>query len=140
VIAAAEPESDAYRELLNIDGIGADTAADLVGFFAEPRNIAVLDDLDRELKVADFVPPQSREGGALDGKTLVFTGTLLQLTRNEAKARAEAAGAKVTGTVSVKTDYLVVGADAGSKAEKARALGVATITEEEFLALVGGAA
>jgi len=69
---------------------------------------------------------------------VVFTGTLLQLSRGEAKARAEGAGAKVTGSVSAKTDYLVVGADAGSKAAKAEALGVKTLTEDEFIALVAG--
>jgi DNA ligase (NAD+) len=138
--AAADPASDAYKELLNIDGIGADTAKDLTDFFAENHNREALSDLAQYLTVEDFVPPQGREGGQLDGKTLVFTGTLVQLTRNEAKARAEAAGAKVTGSVSAKTDYLVVGSDAGSKAEKARALGVMTISEDEFIDLVGGAA
>jgi len=136
--AAADPESDAYRELLNIDGIGADTAKDMTDFFVEERNLAALADLERELTVEDFVPPAGREGGALDGKIVVFTGTLVQLSRGEAKARAEGAGAKVTGSVSAKTDYLVVGADAGSKAAKAQELGVKTLSEDEFIALVAG--
>ena len=136
--AAADPDSDAYRELLNIDGIGADTAKDMTDFFVEAHNIAVLDDLESELTVADYVPPAGRDGGALDGKIVVFTGTLVQLSRGEAKARAEGAGAKVTGSVSAKTDYLVVGADAGSKAVKAQELGVKTISEDEFIALVAG--
>lgn len=71
------------------------------------------------------------------GKTVVFTGTLTTMGRNEAKARAEALGAKVAGSVSKKTDYVVVGADAGSKASKARELGVTTLTEDEWLKLIG---
>jgi DNA ligase (NAD+) len=135
--AAADPESDAYKELLNIDGIGADTAKDVTDFFVEENNLEVLADLESLLTVEEFVPAAGREGGALDGKVVVFTGTLLQLTRGEAKARAEAAGAKVTGSVSAKTDYLVVGADAGSKAAKAQELGVATISEDDFIAMIG---
>ncbi|HEV2676691.1 MAG TPA: NAD-dependent DNA ligase LigA [Aliidongia sp.] len=136
--AAGDPESDAYQELLNIDGIGADTAKDMTDFFAEKNNLDALADLESLLTVEDFMPPAGREGGALDGKVVVFTGTLVQLSRGEAKARAEGAGAKVTGSVSAKTDYLVVGADAGSKAAKAEALGVKTISEDEFIALVAG--
>ncbi|MDB5361416.1 MAG: ligA [Rhodospirillales bacterium] len=138
MIAAGDPESDAYKELLNIDGIGADTAKDMTDFFAEKNNLDALADLEAQLTVEPFVPPAGRDGGALDGRIVVFTGTLVQLSRGEAKARAEGAGAKVTGSVSAKTDYLVVGADAGSKAAKAEALGVKTITEDEFIALVAG--
>jgi len=77
-------------------------------------------------------------GSPLAGKSIVFTGTLEKLTRAEAKARAEAAGANVAGSVSAKTSFVVIGADAGSKAEKAKALGVTTLSEEEFLTLIGG--
>ncbi|HVJ54524.1 MAG TPA: NAD-dependent DNA ligase LigA [Aliidongia sp.] len=132
------PESETYRHLLDINGIGADTAADLIGFFAEPRNREVLDDLLGFITVGDFVGPKVAGDAALAGKTIVFTGTLVELTRNEAKARAEALGANVTGSVSAKTDLVVVGADAGSKAKKAEELGVKTMTEAEFLTLIGG--
>jgi DNA ligase (NAD+) len=72
------------------------------------------------------------------GKTVVFTGTLETMGRNEAKAKAESLGAKVAGSVSSKTDYLVVGADAGSKAKKAAEFGVKTLSEQEWIALIGG--
>jgi DNA ligase (NAD+) len=84
------------------------------------------------------VPPAAVASN-ISGKTVVFTGTLETVSRNEAKARAEALGAKVAGSVSKKTDYLVVGADAGSKAKKAAELGVATLTEEEWLKMIGEA-
>ena len=97
-------------------------AADLTAFFAEPHNRAVVDDLLGELSVEDFSAPEAR-ASPLAGKTIVFTGTLERMTRGEAKARAERLGADVTGSVSKKTDYLVVGADAGSKATKAAGAG-----------------
>jgi DNA ligase (NAD+) len=138
MIAAADPGSEAWQRLLDIDGIGEDTAQDIVAFFAEGHNEEVLDDLAREVTVTDFVAPSHRGDSALAGKSVVFTGTLPTLSRGEAKARAEAVGAKVTGSVSAKTDYVVMGSDAGSKADKARALGVTVLSEEEFLALCGG--
>jgi DNA ligase (NAD+) len=136
--AASDPASDAYRELDSIEGIGPAVAADIVAFFAEPHNLAVLDDLAREVRVEDFAAP-SRAGSPLAGKTVVFTGTLEKMTRSEAKARAEALGATVAASVSKKTDYVVIGADAGSKAAKARDLGVATLSEAEWLGLSGAA-
>ena len=128
MIGASDPASDAYRELDSIDGIGPSVAADIVAFFAEPHNLAVLDDLAREVRVEDFAAP-SKAGSPLAGKTVVFTGTLERMTRSEAKARAEALGAIVAASVSKKTDYVVAGTDAGSKAAKARDLGVATLSE-----------
>jgi DNA ligase (NAD+) len=132
---AQDREGDAWRELNDIHGIGEDTATDIVGFFAEEHNQAVLDDLCREVTVTDHDGGPTVSSSPLAGKTIVFTGTLTAMSRSEAKGRAEALGATVTGSVSGKTDYLVVGADAGSKAEKARALGVALLSEEEWLAL-----
>src|SRR5260221_5101023 len=135
--AAQDRDDPAYRDLDNIDGIGESVAADLLGFFAEQHNIALLDRLARELAVADFAA-----AGAVDsplaGKTLVFTGTLEAMARGEAKARAEALGAKVAAAVSKNTDFLVAGADAGSKATEAAELGLAALTEADWLAMIGG--
>jgi DNA ligase (NAD+) len=135
---ASEIESEAWRELNDIHGIGEDMATDIVGFFAEKHNLRLLDDLGGEITVLDYVGGRIVSDSPLAGKTIVFTGTLSALSRSEAKARAEALGANVSASVSGKTDFLVVGADAGSKAEKARALGVKTMTEEEFLAIAKG--
>ncbi len=88
------------------------------------------------MKIQPFAAPIAT-GSPVAGKTVVFTGTLTRIGRNEAKSRAESLGAKVAGSVSKKTDYVVVGADAGSKAAKAAALGVATLTEDEWFALIG---
>jgi DNA ligase (NAD+) len=115
-------------------------AADILGFFAEPHNRAVLDDLGSEVTVLDYEGPAQRAASPLAGKTIVFTGTLEAMSRSEAKARAEALGANVTGSVSAKTDYVVAGADPGSKATKAAALGVALLDEAAWFALAGEAA
>jgi DNA ligase (NAD+) len=135
--AAQDPESEALAGLLDIGGIGDSMAADIVGFFAEPHNRAVLDDLARELTVLDYEGPVQRAISPLAGKTIVFTGALESMSRSEAKARAEALGANVTSSVSAKTDYVVTGADPGSKATKAAALGVKLLDEVEWLALAG---
>jgi len=132
--AAMKREGEAFDDLTNIDGIGPSVADDILDFFEEKHNRDVLDDLDDELSVTDFVQPRSDSPVA--GKTVVFTGSLETMTRNEAKARAEALGAKVAGSVSKGTDYVIVGADAGSKATKARELGVATLTEAEWIKLI----
>jgi DNA ligase (NAD+) len=138
--AAQEPDSEARAGLLDIHGIGEDMAADILGFFAEPHNRAVLDDLGHEVTVLDYEAPAQRTASPLAGKTIVFTGTLERMSRSEAKARAEALGANVTGSVSAKTDYVVAGADPGSKATKAAALGVTLLDEAAWLALAGEAA
>jgi DNA ligase (NAD+) len=133
---AEDAESAAYQDLVNIDGIGPVVAGDVVAFFAETHNAEVLDDLEAELDVQDFEIQAAADSPVTD-KTVVFTGTLERMTRGEAKARAETLGAKVTGSVSRKTDYVIVGADAGSKARKAEELGVTTLSEEEWLAMIG---
>ncbi|MFL5269620.1 MAG: NAD-dependent DNA ligase LigA [Stellaceae bacterium] len=135
--AAQDPDGEARAALLDIHGIGEDMAADILGFFAEPHNRAVLDDLAREVTVLDYAAPAQRTASPLAGKTIVFTGSLEAMSRSEAKARAEALGANVTGSVSAKTDYVVAGVDPGSKATKAAALGVKLLDEAEWLALAG---
>jgi DNA ligase (NAD+) len=133
MLAAQVVGSDARAELGSIAGIGPAIADEIVGFFAEPRNLAVLDALASAMEVQDAVVAQ---GGALAGKTVVFTGTLTTMSRDEATACAENAGAKVAKSVSRKTDYLVAGADAGSKAAKAAELGVQVLSEEAFRGMV----
>jgi DNA ligase (NAD+) len=108
----------------------------LLGFFAEPHNRDVLNDLEKEVDIEDFTAP-SVEGSPVAGKTVVFTGTMEKMTRQEAKARAENLGAKVAGSVSKNTDYVIAGADSGSKLKKASELGVKVLSEEEWLALIG---
>ena len=126
----------ALTDLLTIEDIGPSVADDLIGFFAEAHNREILDALEKELVIQKFVRP-SMVGSPVAGKTVVFTGTLLTVTRAEAKARAEALGAKVAGSVSKKTDYVIAGEDAGSKLKNARELGVTVLTEEEWKALIG---
>jgi len=136
MIAAHIIGSEAREELGSIQGIGPAIAEELVEFFAEPRNLAALDDLASE--VAPFaVEETSAADSAFASKTMVFTGTLEKMTRDEAEALAERLGAKVTKSVSKKTDFVVVGTDAGSKATKAAELGVKTLTEAEWLEMAG---
>jgi DNA ligase (NAD+) len=139
---AKKPElvGEAYAELCNINTIGMAVADELAGFFdaENAENRRVLDDLAAELTVEDVAAPADSADSPVAGKTVVFTGALETMTRQEAKTKAEAMGAKVAGSVSKKTDYVVIGADAGSKAKKAEELGVAMLTEEEWRALIGG--
>ncbi|MEO0719346.1 MAG: NAD-dependent DNA ligase LigA, partial [Pseudomonadota bacterium] len=134
---AGAPEIEAWNELLNIDGVGAVMAAAVVEFFAEPRNLDSLERLTDQLDIVDAEQPQTTDS-PVAGKTVVFTGSLEQMSRAEAKARAEALGAKVSGSVSAKTDLVVAGPGAGSKLKKAEELGVEVKTEDEWLALIGG--
>ena len=133
---ARDKSGEAYQDLIAIDGIGPAVADDLIGFFAEEHNWEVLVDLATTLDIEPFDASSVRQS-PITGKTVVFTGSLVIMTRAEAKARAESLGAKVAGSVSKKTDYVVIGADAGSKAEKAQALGVRTLSEREWQALIG---
>lgn len=135
--AAQDHDGEAYGDLLNIEDVGPSVAADLLAFFAEDHNNAVLDDLAAELMIEDYAAPVATDS-AVAGKTVVFTGTLTHMGRAEAKARAEMLGAKVAGAVSAKTDYVVAGEDAGSKLKKAQELGVAVLSEQEWLVLTGG--
>jgi DNA ligase (NAD+) len=136
MIEATTVGSDARLALGSILGIGEAIAEELVDFFGEPRNLAVLDDLTALLTIEDEAPAPGGQT-PLSGKILVFTGTLETMSRPEAKARAEALGARVTDTVSKKTDLVIIGADAGAKAKRAAELGVATLTEQAWRELAG---
>ena len=133
--ALAGNDEEVRADLENIDGIGPSMAGDLAAFFAEPHNTEVLDTLEDELTVADFTAPETES--PLSGKTVVFTGTLEGMSRGEAKSRAESLGARVAGSVSKKTDYVVAGPGAGSKAKKAAELGVTVLSEEEWSEMIG---
>jgi DNA ligase (NAD+) len=133
----ARGDEDARTELDNVDGVGSALIEQLREFFAEPHNIEALDELAGELEIQ---APAPISGGAslISGKIMVFTGSLEQMTRAEAKARAERLGAKVAGSVSRSTDYVVAGTDAGSKLNKAREYGVRILSEAEWLAMARG--
>ncbi|HUZ64672.1 MAG TPA: NAD-dependent DNA ligase LigA, partial [Acetobacteraceae bacterium] len=135
MLEATTVGSEARSTLGSIIGIGEAIAEELAEFFVEPRNLAALDALAGELEIED-APAETGET-PLGGKIIVFTGTLGTMTRPEAKARAEALGAKVTDSVSKKTDFVVLGADAGSKAKRAAELGVRTLTEDEWREMAG---
>ncbi len=132
----ADGDEEARADLLSIDGIGETVANALGAFFAEPHNVAAVDALLKEVTPVPDAPTASTDS-EIAGKTIVFTGTLERMTRDEAKARAESLGAKVSGSVSTKTDIVVAGPGAGSKLTKAQELGLTVLTEEEWLDLAG---
>jgi DNA ligase (NAD+) len=127
-------DSEAYRDIDAIEGIGETVVDALIDFFGEPHNVEAVAALLEHVTVEPYA--RATVSSPVTGKTVVFTGTLTKLTRNEAKAQAERLGAKVAGSVSKKTDYVVAGEDAGSKLAKARELGVTVLTEDEWLALI----
>ncbi len=127
--------NDAWQELNATEGIGSVVAEAVVEFFKEPRNVQALDALLKEIEIAPM--EAVRQDTPVAGKTVVFTGSLEKMTRDEAKAMAERLGAKVAGSVSKKTDYVVAGPGAGSKLAEAKKHGVATLTEDEWFDLVG---
>ncbi|MBI1261210.1 MAG: NAD-dependent DNA ligase LigA [Rhizobiales bacterium] len=136
MMAARDPESEARQELLSIDGVGEVLADSIIEFFDEEHNRDVLKGL-REAGVRAVPLAAQETTSPVVGKTVVFTGSLEKMTRSEAKARAEQLGAKVSGSVSAKTDLVVAGADAGSKLTKATSLGVKVISEDEWIELAG---
>ena len=137
VTEAQSFEGAAWDDLLAMDGIGEVMARSLVTAFAQVKERALIDDLVAQLNIQAAEKPKT-EGSPVAGKTVVFTGKLEKMTRDEAKARAEALGAKVANSVSGKTDILVAGPGAGSKAKKAADLGVETIDEDAWLSLIEG--
>lgn len=135
-IAREDGPSETLGEISGISGVGPVAARAVAEFFHEPHNRAVVDALIAELtRVEDAERPKTDT--AVAGKTVVFTGSLERFTRDEAKARAESLGAKVSGSVSKKTDYLVAGPGAGSKLADAQKHGVTVLTEDEWLQLIG---
>lgn len=132
---AAAGDETAEADLLSIDGIGQTAVTSLKDFAAEAHNREMLESLLSEVEIEPAEAAAS--DSAVSGKTIVFTGTLEKMTRDEAKSRATALGAKVSGSVSAKTDILVAGPGAGSKLKKAEELGVRVITEDDWLELAG---
>ena len=133
---AHDEESEAWADLNAIDGVGAVMARSVTAAFAQDAERQSIERLVAHLEIEAAEAPQIGDS-PVAGKTVVFTGTLEKMTRAEAKARAEALGAKVSGSVSAKTDLLVAGPGAGSKAKKAADLGVETIDEDAWLDLIG---
>ena len=133
--AAAAFEGPEWEGLLAIDGVGEVLARSVVTALAQPRERAGIERLVAEVEIEPAARPASHS--PVSGKTVVFTGTLERMTRAEAKARAEALGARVSGSVSAKTDLVVAGPGAGSKEKKAHDLGVEVIDEDGWLALIG---
>jgi DNA ligase (NAD+) len=136
-VARTEGPSEGLGQIAGVSGVGPVAARALALFFRETHNRAMVDALVAEMaQIEDAEKPKSDTPVA--GKTVVFTGALERFTRDEAKARAESLGAKVSGSVSKKTDYLVAGPGAGSKMDDALKHGVTVLTEDEWLALIGG--
>lgn len=130
------PEGPEEQALTSIDGIGGAAVGALKTFASEPHNQDMMADLMQEMTILDGEAPASES--PVSGKTVVFTGTLEAMTRDEAKARATSLGAKVSGSVSGRTDILVAGPGAGSKLKKAQDLGVTVMTEAEWIELISG--
>ncbi len=137
--AAAAGDAESHGELVSVEDIGPIVAAEIEAFFGEDHNVEALDDLVGRLERIEDAEAVSA-ASAVSGKAVVFTGTLATMTRQEAKARAESLGARVVGSVSAKTDYVVAGSDPGSKATQAAKLGITVLTEAQWQALIDGGA
>src|SRR6476469_10786313 len=122
-------------EMDNLDQIGETVIESIAAYFGEQHNRGIVERLTAQVRILDAERPVA--DSVVAGKTVVFTGSLEKMTRDEAKAMAERLGAKVAGSVSQKTDYVVAGPGAGSKLGKAKDLGVAVLTEDEWFDLVG---
>ena len=134
-LAVAKGDEETRAEMDALDQIG-DTVIDAIAaYFKETHNRGIVERLTREVRIQEAEKPATNT--VVAGKTVVFTGSLEKMTREEAKAMAERLGAKTSGSVSKKTDYVVAGPGAGSKLDKAREAGVTVLTEDEWFALVG---
>ena len=133
-IKAQDIADPAYHELIDIDQIGASVAKDLIEFFAETENQQLIAELLEH--VTPIAPTAPKSDLPISGKVIVFTGALNRLSRVEAKAQAERMGAKVSSSVSKNTNYVIVGRDAGSKAQKAAELGITILSEDEWISFI----
>jgi DNA ligase (NAD+) len=131
----ADGDAETRTEMDNLDQIGETVIDSIAAYFGEKHNRGIVDKLTKQVDILPAEKPAA--ASAVAGKTVVFTGALEKMTRDEAKAMAERLGAKVAGSVSQKTDYVVAGPGAGSKLSKAKGLGVAVLTEDEWFGLVG---
>jgi DNA ligase (NAD+) len=134
-LKVARGDEEAIAEMDALDQIGDTVIASVAAYFGESHNRGIVERLTREVTIVDAEKPKSNSKVA--GKTVVFTGSLEKMTRDEAKATAERLGAKAAGSVSKKTDYVVAGPGAGSKLAEARKHGVTVLTEDEWLQLIG---
>jgi DNA ligase (NAD+) len=134
-LKVAKGDEEAITEMDALDQIGDTVIQSISAYFGESHNRGIVERLTREVTILDAEKPKSNS--AIAGKTVVFTGSLEKMTRDEAKAMAERLGAKAAGSVSKKTDYLVAGPGAGSKLAEAQKHGVTVLTEDEWLKLVG---
>ena len=133
---AMDIQSISYERLIAIEDIGPSVTEDLLEFFAEKHNLEVLADLKQQLDIQPYEEPEQLDS-PVSGKVVVFTGTLQTITRSEAKAKAQSLGAKVAGSVSKNTDYVIAGEAAGSKLKKATELGLNILSEQEWIDLIG---
>ena len=129
-------QSQEYLDLVAIDGIGTTVVSSLLSAFESGSEKNIINRLANHLNILDEIPPDG-ENSFISGKTLVFTGTLEKMSRSEAKSLAENFGAKVSGSVSAKTDLVIAGPGAGSKIKKAEELGLKVLDETEWLSLIG---
>ncbi|WP_343211782.1 BRCT domain-containing protein, partial [Bartonella bovis] len=136
-VKAGKEGNEAWMELINIEGIGPQVGSAIIDFYKEAHNREVLAVLLEEVTPFDEKPIITASS-SIAGKIIVFTGNLVRMSRDEAKALAERIGAKTSGSISKKTDLLVAGAGAGSKLTKAQELGVEVIDEETWLQLIEG--
>jgi DNA ligase (NAD+) len=134
-LKVARGDEEAIAEMDALDQIGETVIASIKAYFGESHNRGIVERLTKEVTILDTEKPKSNS--AVAGKTVVFTGALEKMTRDEAKAMAERLGAKVSGSVSKKTDYVVAGPGAGSKLAEAKKHGVTVLTEDEWLAMIG---
>ena len=128
-------DSGAFKDLSDINGIGPSIATDIIEFFLDESNLGIIGKLASELEIKEL-PTESRNPSILRDKVVVFTGSLDSMSRSEAKQKAELLGAKVTGSISSKTDYLIIGKEAGTKEKKAKDLSVKLINESEWLKII----